>query len=56
MRSTPSLTSFPGSLWPRVVTPDEGKIELNRSFEVLLVFAFKLRIFCKTELLEIELL
>ena len=33
MRSTPSLPSFPGSLWPRVVTPGRvlsmGKIELN---------------------------
>ena len=33
MRSTPSLLSLPGSLWPRVVAPDRilsmGQIELN---------------------------
>ena len=33
MRSTPSLPSFPGPLWPGVVAPDRvlsmGQIELN---------------------------
>ena len=33
MRSTPSLPSLPGPLWPGVVAPDRvlamGKIELN---------------------------
>ena len=33
MQSTPSLTSFIGSLWPRVVAPDRvlsmGQTELN---------------------------
>ena len=33
MRSTPSLPSLPGPLWPRVVAPDRvismGQIELN---------------------------
>ena len=29
MRSTPSLPSFPGPLWPVVVALDMGYIELN---------------------------
>ena len=36
MRSTPSLPTLPGPLWPRVVTPDRilsiGQIELNSVF------------------------
>ena len=36
MRSTPSLPSLPGPLWPEVVTPDRvlsmDKIELNSIF------------------------
>ena len=32
MRSTPSLPSLPGPLWPGVVAPDKGPIyELNRT-------------------------
>ena len=32
MRSTSSLPSLPGLLWPRVVAPDKGLIyELNRT-------------------------
>ena len=32
MRSTPSLPSFPGPLWPGVVAPDKGPIYgLNRT-------------------------
>ena len=29
MRSTSSLPSLPGPLWPRVVAPHMGQIELN---------------------------
>ena len=37
MRSTPSLPSLPGRLWPRVVAPDKGPIYgLNRTKTVLL--------------------
>ena len=44
MRSTPSLPSFPGPLWPGVVAPDKGPIYgLNRS---------KLRIYAKLNCLE----
>ena len=36
MWSAPSLLSFPGSLWPRVVSPDRvlsmGQIELNCTY------------------------
>ena len=39
MRSTPSLPSLPGPLWPRVVAPDKGPINvLNRSKLWLLEF------------------
>ena len=47
MRSTPSFAVFPGPLWPGEIAPDKGPIYgSNRS---------KLRTFCSTELLEIEL-
>ena len=53
-RSTPSLPSLPGSLWPRVVAPDKGPIYgLNRSKTCFLqIFAFKLRIYAKLNCLE----
>ena len=39
MRSTPSLPSFPGPLWPGVVVPDRilsmGQIELNNTLTPL---------------------
>ena len=39
MRSTPSLTSLPGPLWPGVVAPDRvlsiGQIELNCTYAQL---------------------
>ena len=38
MRSTPSLPSLPGSLWPGVVAPDEGPIYgLNRTNGILML-------------------
>ena len=47
MRSTPLLPLLPGSLWPGVVAPDKGPIyELNRT-KLILIFAFKLRIYAK---------
>ena len=50
MRSTPLLPSIPGSLWPRVVTPDRvqsmGQIELNcilhELFEIELFLCIKM--------------
>ena len=65
MRSTPSLSSLPGPLWPRVVAPDRflsrGQIELNC---VLMpnwivwnrtVFDIETAYLCSTELFEIKL-
>ena len=49
MRSTLSLLSLPGPLWPRVVAPDKGPIYgLNRTkpWFIKLFFAFKLCIYC----------
>ena len=38
MRSTPSLPSLPGPLWPRVVAPDKGPIYgLNRTNSILML-------------------
>ena len=38
MRSTPSLPSLPGPLWPGVVTPDKGPIYgLNRTNSILIL-------------------
>ena len=52
MRSTPSLPSLPGSLWPRVVGNDKGHIYgLNRTkprfvdFSVFLHELFKIELF-----------
>ena len=51
MRSAHSLLSLPSLLWPGVVALDivlsMGQIELNRHFESLLFFTFKLRIYAK---------
>ena len=57
MRSTPSLPSIPGPLWPGVVAPDKGHIyELNRTkpcfFHYTDFFAFKLRIYAKLNCLK----
>ena len=39
MRSTPSLPSLPGPLWPGVVAPDKGPIYgLNRTTMLLLLY------------------
>ena len=46
IRSTSLLPSLPGPLCPGVVI-FMGQMELNRSFESLLLFAFKLRIYAK---------
>ena len=38
MRSTPSLPSLPGPLWPRVVAPDRGPIDgLNRTNSIFML-------------------
>ena len=38
MRSTPSLPSLPGHLWPGVVAPDKGPINgLNRINGILML-------------------
>ena len=38
MRSTPSLPSLPGPLWPGVVAPDKGPIYgLNRTNSILML-------------------
>ena len=38
MRSTPSLPSLPGSLWPSMVAPDKGPIYgLNRTNSILML-------------------
>ena len=48
MRSTPSLPSLPGSLWPGVVVPDKGPIY---GFEFT-AFGIKLRIYAKLNCLK----
>ena len=59
MRSTPSLPSLPGSLWPKLVAPDRvvsmGYIELNRGFLSLLFYALKLCNYANKQLFRIEL-
>ena len=52
MWSTPSLPSLPGPLWPGVIAPDMGKIELNRASFTMLIFAFKLCIYTKLNCLK----
>ena len=51
MRSTPSLPSLPGPLWPGVVTTDKGPIDgLDRTKPWFLdfnVFAFKLQTYAR---------
>ena len=38
VRSTPSLPSPPGPLWPSVVAPDKGPIDgLNRTNDILML-------------------
>ena len=59
MRSTPSLPSLPGPLWPGVVAPDKGPIYgLNRTIYhasfTLLIFAFKLRIYARLNCLKLN--
>ena len=56
IRSTPSLPSLPGPLWPRVVAPEKGPIyALNRTKLISWVycfFAFKLCIYAKLNYLK----
>ena len=51
MRSTPSLPSLPGPLWPGMVAPyrvlSMGQIELNCAFFDETVLTFKLRTYAK---------
>ena len=56
LRSTPSLPSLSGSLWPGVVAPDRvlsiGQLELKRGFLSLQFLALKLRIYAKLNCLK----
>ena len=56
MRSTPSLPSLPGPVWPEMVALERvlsmGRIKLNRGFERLLFFAFKPCIYAKLNCLK----
>ena len=47
IRSTRSLPSLPGLLWPGVVAPEKGQIELNLGFECTVFFKFKLSVYAK---------
>ena len=50
MRSTPSLTSLPGPLWPGVVAPERVLYMVQTElFDIYIVYL------CSNELVEIEL-
>ena len=56
MRSTPSLPSLPGPLWPGVVAPEKcpiyGLNKTNRASFTIMIFAFKLRIYAQLNCLK----
>ena len=59
MRSTSSLPSLPGPLWPKLFAPDRmlymGQIELNSELMLNWVIWNRTVFVCSTELFEIEL-